>query len=71
MPSHPTVLHENLPLLEVVDSVLLDILLADAQVRRLILTRLSDRVAIVAPGQFDTLLARMRKLGHTPKVEEA
>lgn len=71
MPSHPTVLHENLPLLEVADSVLLDILLADAQVRRLILTRLSDRVAIVAPGQFDLLLARLRKLGHTPKVEEA
>ena len=71
MPSYSTVLHENLPLLEVADSVLLDILLADAQVRRLILTRLSDRVAIVAPGQFDALLARMRKLGHTPKVEEA
>ena len=31
MPSHPTVLHENLPLLEVADSVLLDILLADTQ----------------------------------------
>ena len=70
MPSHPTVLHENLPLLEVADSVLLDILLADAQARRLILTRLSDRVAIVAPGQFDALLARLRKLGHTPKIVE-
>ena len=71
MPSHPTVLHENLALLEVADSVLLDILLADAQARRLIVTRLSDRVAIVAPGQFDTLFTRLRKLGHTPKVEEA
>ena len=71
MSSNPAILHENVPLLEVADSVLLDILLADAQARRLILTRLSDHVAIVAPGQFDTLLARMRKLGHTPKVEEA
>ena len=48
MPSHPTILHENLPRLEVADSVLLDILLADTQARRLILTRLSDRVAIIA-----------------------
>ena len=70
MSSNPAILHENVPLLEVADSILLDILLADAQVRRLILTRLSDRVAIVAPGQFDALQARLRKLGHTPKVEE-
>jgi len=34
----------------------------------LILTRLSDRVAAVAPGQVDGLLARLRKLGHMPKV---
>lgn len=68
--AQPTVLHENLPLLEVADSVLLDILLADVQARRLILARISDRVAIIAPGQFDVLLARLRKLGYTPKVKE-
>jgi hypothetical protein len=68
--AQPTVLHENLSLLEVADSVLLDILLADGQARRLILARLSDRVAIIAPGQSDGLLARLRKLGYTPKVKE-
>jgi len=65
------ILHENLPLLEVADPVLLDILTADTQARRLILARLSDRAAIIAPGGFDVLLARVRKLGHTPKVVES
>jgi hypothetical protein len=64
------ILHENLPLLEVADSVLLDMIAADPQARKLILVRLSERAAIVTPGGFDALLARLRKLGHTPKVVE-
>jgi len=64
------ILHENLPLLEVADGVLLDMISADPQARKLILARLSERAAIVAPGGFDALLARLRKLGHTPKVVE-
>ncbi len=60
--------HENLPLIEVADAWLLDTLLADAQTAQLLVLRLSDTVAIVAPGQMDALLARLRKLGHTPKV---
>jgi hypothetical protein len=68
-PQQPkTVLHDNLPVIEVAEGWLLDSLLADAGAARAILDRLSDRVAIVAPGQFDTLVARLRKLGHTPKV---
>ena len=70
MPSVLPILHENLPLLEVADSVLLDVIAADPQARKLILVRLSDRAAIVVPGGFDALLARLRKLGHTPKVVE-
>jgi hypothetical protein len=66
-PDTPT-LHENLPIVEVAEAWLLDTLLADATAARYILTRLSDRVALVAPGQFEALLARLRKLGHTPKV---
>ena len=64
------ILHENLPLIEAADGVLLDIIAADPQARKLILARLSERTAIVAPGGFDALLARLRKLGHTPKVVE-
>jgi hypothetical protein len=65
-----TTLHQNLPLVEVAEPWLLDTILADSGAARCIVTRLSDRVAIVAPGQIDTLLARLRKLGHTPKVLE-
>jgi hypothetical protein len=65
-----TILHQNLPLIEVAEPWLLDTILADANAARWIVTRLSDRVAIVAPGQTDTLLARLRKLGHTPKLLE-
>ncbi len=66
-----TILHQNLPLVEVAEPWLLDTILADAGAARCIVTRLSDRMAIVAPGQIDALLARLRKLGHTPKVLEA
>lgn len=66
----PPVLHENLPLLEVADGVLLDMIAADPQARKLILVRLSERAALVTPGGFEMLLARLRKLGHTPKVVE-
>ena len=70
MSSTPPTLHENLPLIEVADSVLLDIIATDPQARKLILVRFSERAAIIAPGSFDALLARLRKLGHTPKVVE-
>ena len=65
-----TILHQNLPLVEVAEPWLLDTVLADAGAARWIVTRLSDRVAIVVPGQIDALLARLRKLGHTPKLLE-
>ena len=65
-----TTLHRNLPLVEVAEPWLLDTILADAGAARWIVTRLSDRVAIITPGQADALLARLRKLGHTPKVLE-
>jgi hypothetical protein len=65
-----TILHQNLPLLEVAEPWMLDTVLADSRAARWIMTRLSDRVAIIAPGQIDALLVRLRKLGHTPKVLE-
>lgn len=66
---YPTAtLHENLPAIEVANRLILDTLLSDPRTASLILTRLDDRVAIVAPGQFDALLTRLRKLGHLPKL---
>jgi len=70
MSSTASTLHEKIPLIEVADGVLLDVIAADPQARKLILVRLSDRVAIIAPGAFDALLARLRKLGHLPQVVE-
>ncbi|MBU2610166.1 MAG: hypothetical protein KJ606_04370 [Chloroflexi bacterium] len=65
------ILHDNLPLIEVADHLTLDDLYADPRAAQYLLTRLSKTVAVVAPGQMDALLARLRKLGHTPKVLEA
>ena len=71
MPEPDTpILHENIPLLEVANPQELEMLLADAQTARFIVRRLSARVAVIAPGQDAALLARLRKLGHTPKVVE-
>ena len=70
MNSKKTTLHENLPIVEVADKVLLDMLFADSQASRHLATRLSNTVAVVFPVQSDVLLARLRKLGHTPKVVE-
>ncbi|MBN1428395.1 MAG: hypothetical protein JXB07_08420 [Anaerolineae bacterium] len=64
------ILHDNLPLIEVADRLLLDDLYADPQASLYLLARLSDTVAVVAPGQVDVLQARLLKLGHTPKMLE-
>jgi hypothetical protein len=64
------ILHENLPLLEVANPQELDVLLADARTAQFIRRRLSPHIAVIAPGQDAALLARLRKLGHTPKVVE-
>jgi hypothetical protein len=54
------------PLIEVADGWLLDVLLAETAPN--LLVRLDDRVAAIAPAYLDALLARLRQLGHTPKI---
>ena len=61
-------MHENVPLLEVTDSHLLDLLYADPAASQCLLARLSPTATLVAPGKFDALVMRLRKLGHFPKV---
>ncbi len=68
MKKQQVTLHENLPMIEVVNPLLLDTLLSDKRTAHLILKRLDERVAIVAPGQFEVLFSRLKKLGHLPKV---
>lgn len=62
------VLHDNLPIIEVAEAWLLDMLLADSGAARSILVRLDERIAVIEPSQFELFVARLRKLGHTPKV---
>lgn len=64
------ILHENLPLLEVSDPADLDAIYADARAAQYLLTRLGPTLAVVALGQMDALIARLLKLGHTPKILE-
>lgn len=52
-------MHENLPVIEVANRLLLDTLLSAPHSASLILTRLDERVAIIAVGQFDALLTRL------------
>jgi len=65
------ILHENLPILEVADHLILDDLYADPRAAQYLLNRLGPTLAVVAPNEIDNLLARLIKLGHTPKVLEA
>lgn len=64
------ILHKNLPIIEVAESYILDMLFADKQAGPLLLTRISDRVAVADPEKLDALQKRLLKLGHTPKIEK-
>ncbi|MFQ5808001.1 MAG: hypothetical protein ACE5JM_00150 [Armatimonadota bacterium] len=70
MGANDAIVHQNVPIIEVTDPGTLDLLFADPSTAVFLLRRLSERVAVVEPTQFDALLARLRKLGHLPKVME-
>ncbi|MGH8615842.1 MAG: hypothetical protein ACREYF_28480 [Gammaproteobacteria bacterium] len=65
-----TVLHTHLTLIEVAEPELLDELCADRRLGPLIVTRLSDHIAAVAPGRAQELIQALLKAGHTPKLIE-
>jgi hypothetical protein len=62
------ILHTGLTLVEVDEPELLEELAADPRLGPLIITRLSDRAAVVAPGDADRFVKLLLKAGHTPKV---
>jgi len=61
-------IHRNIAVLEVTDAARMIEFAADPKVRRYLLGRLSDTVALVDPGQEDALTKTLLTLGHTPKV---
>ena len=63
-------LHLNAAILETSDAPQLMELASDGKVRRFLLGRLSDTVALVDPGQAEALEQALIAGGHTPKIEE-
>ena len=64
------VLHANVALVEVQDPFLMAELRADPRLAPLLVAQLSDRVAVVVPGEDEALLRQLLKSGHTPRVVE-
>ncbi len=68
--AQPTIIHDNLSLIETANKLLLDALMADPATRPFLLARVADTVAIVQTDKFDLLITRMKKQGLLPKVQE-
>ena len=66
-PDGPEV-HVNAAVLEVAEPALLAELAADPRIRRYLLARLSDTVALVDPGHARDIESALLDAGHTPKV---
>lgn len=60
--------HINAAVVEVSDAAQLVELAANPKVRRYLLARLSDTVALIDPGQVDALAKALLAAGHTPKL---
>jgi hypothetical protein len=63
-------LHDHIAVLEVAEPAQLVELASRPAIRRLLLARLSDTVALIDPGSEHALITALRKDGHTPKVVE-
>ncbi|MDX2043561.1 MAG: hypothetical protein SF097_20255 [Acidobacteriota bacterium] len=61
-------LHTHLTLVETAEPELLEELLADRRVGPLLVARLSDCVAVVAPGNSKEVQRWLLKAGHTPRI---
>jgi len=61
-------IHRNVAVLEVADSTRMIEFAADPKLRRYLLGRLSDTIALVDPGQEDALVKALRTFGHTPRI---
>ena len=62
--------HEPVAVVEVAGPAQLLELAADPKVRRYLLGRLTDTIALVDPGQEAALLKALRAGGHTPRVAD-
>ena len=65
---HRQEVHEHATVLEAAEPAQLLELAANPKVRRYLLARLSDTVALVDPGHADALAKVLLAEGHTPKM---
>lgn len=65
---HGPELHEHAAVLETADPAQLAELAANPKIRRYLLARLSDTVALVDPGHADALAKALLAERHTPKM---
>ena len=61
-------LHLHAALLQVTDAAQMVEMAANPKVRRYLLARLSDTVALVDPAYLDALTRALLAEGHTPKI---
>lgn len=61
-------LHANVVVIEVANVAQLVELAANPKIRRYLLARLSDTVALIDPGHEHALVKALRAEGHTPKT---
>jgi hypothetical protein len=67
-PLDASLLHTHLTLVETAEPELLEELLADRRIGPLLVARLSDCVAVVAPGNAKEVQRWLLKAGHTPRI---
>ncbi|MGI6543661.1 MAG: hypothetical protein ACOX44_11475 [Limnochordia bacterium] len=68
MSKYDAVVHENIPLIEVTESVLLDQLLADPILAFAVVKRLGPTAAAIDPVMLEQVMKQLAKYGHLPKV---
>jgi hypothetical protein len=61
-------LHRRVALIHTEDAILAEELLARKRLLLDIVGRLTDRVLLVRSGRMDSVVAELRKMGHTPQV---
>ena len=62
------VIHENISVIEVADAAALEALLLDPTLALAIVHRLTPTQAVIDPAKVEAVVARLKKLGHLPKV---
>jgi hypothetical protein len=67
-PIEAPLLHTRLTLVEVAEPELMEELLADRRIGPLLVARLSDCMAVVAPGNARDVHRWLLKAGHTPRI---